>query len=527
MSNAIDDLPRFAGGAAPIHHLHPTLQLVLVGCVVAAFALAARWVIDPWVGDRHEDLPLYLSIAVATWFAGWRAGALASVLFLLAQEAWFGVPRSAADASQLHTELATWTYWAICALVIGAVHLARGELARSQSRARQLGESDHRKSDFMALLAHELRNPLSVLCNGTELIKAGKLDDHALDGAWNSVERQTEQMKRLVADLLDTARVEQGKLTLEPQATDIAALVTQAVGDAEAMAAAKRQRIRLSIPAPAGHITVDPQRIRQVLDNLLHNASKFSPDGSCIQVALDASAAAVTLTVRDNGIGIAPANLEPIFGSFVQLGGPESEVPSRGLGLGLALCRKLVQMHGGSIVAHSEGFGRGAEFIVRLPRMSAVATSGTSPDDPVAAAVEEMPRVLDDVEAAEPPQRAKVLVVDDNVDGAETLSMLLQMEGQDAVVAYDGGSALRLAREHGPQLAFIDMLLPDMNGRELAQRLRAQMGAATPRLVAMSGLDPDADGLPAGFDAWLVKPFELGDLRDVLAMRQREAGPVT
>lgn len=166
-------------------------------------------------------------------------------------------------------------------------------------------------------------------------------------------------------------RVEQGKLTLEPQVVSIAALVTQAVGDAQALIAAKRQRMQLSIPAPLGCLSVDAQRIRQVIDTLLHNASRFSPEGSCIKVTLEASAQEVALTVRDCGIGIAPADLEPIFGSFVQVDSPPSHGP--GLGLGLAQCRRLVQLHGGTIVAHSAGFGEGAEFVVRLPRAARAA----------------------------------------------------------------------------------------------------------------------------------------------------------
>lgn len=374
MRKAIDPAaPPTEGGSPLTQMLHQPLQQVLVACVAAVLAIAIRGVIDPWIGDRHEFLPLYLAIAAATWFAGWQAGALGALLFFISGEALFGAPRSMADATKAHDFLATVSYWVVCGFVLAGTHLAWRDRIRLKERLRELGESDQRKSGSLALLAHELRNPLSVLSTGTETIRQGELDNQTLDSTWRTVARQTEHMQRLVDDLIDTARVEQGTLALEPQTVDIAALVAQAAADAEPYTSPKRQRIRLSLPGSAGYVPADPQRIGQVLDNLLHNASKFSPEGSLIEVALAAEPTGVSVAVRDCGIGIAPGDLDGVFASFCSGG-----TPRQGLGLGLALCRKLVHMHGGSIEARSAGLGHGAEFVVRLPRPPELAV-GTDP----------------------------------------------------------------------------------------------------------------------------------------------------
>lgn len=485
-------------------------QLALA-TAAAAGALAVRWAVDPWLGDRHEFLPVYLAMAAAAWLGTWRAGALTAVLFYAGAESLFGAARSAADASQAHALLAGLSYWLVSACVVFGLHHAREVHDELRQRVRQLDESDHRKSNLMALLAHELRNPLSVLSTGTELIRRGKLDQRALDGAWLAVERQTAHMKRLVSDLLDTSRVEQGKLTLLRENVDLATLLTQAVADAETFTFPRRQRIQLAMVPRPGLAYLDPQRIRQVLDNLLHNAAKFSPDEALIRVSLATSTTEVTISVRDSGSGIPVAQLQTIFDSFVQLGA--APVRAQGLGLGLALCRKLVELHGGTIQARSGGSGTGAEFIVRLPRPPELGAAATT-RQPVEAAPQS---------ARPAPRGRKVLVVDDNPDGAESLATLLQLEGYQAAVAGDGRAALEAALADPPDLVFLDMRLPDMPGQQVAERLRQAPGGTALLLIGMSGMDLEGDTLPPGFSAYLVKPFEIGELRAALTVA--EAAP--
>jgi signal transduction histidine kinase len=355
---------RYVANAA-MHFTRLPQQLV-VAFLAAAIALAARWAIDPWLGDRHEYISAYLAVGAVTWLATWRAGLLVTVLFFLAEEIWFGMPRSMADGTQLHDVLAMVSFWLSCGVLMLAVDRAARAHRALGHRVEELDEADHRKSDFIALLAHELRNPIAILTTGTELIKRGKLDQARQDRAWERLERQTARMKRLVDDLLDSARVEQGKLSLVRHSADIGPIVTQTVADADTFTAPRQQRIQLDMPTAPGSAIVDPQRVRQVLENLLHNASKFSPDSGVISVSVRSTPADVSIVVRDTGIGIPPAELRSIFGSFVQIdpGGSKHQ----GLGLGLALCRKLVEMHGGIIEARSAGKGRGSEFLVRLPR---------------------------------------------------------------------------------------------------------------------------------------------------------------
>jgi signal transduction histidine kinase/ActR/RegA family two-component response regulator len=504
MSNAVhSSQPAFGKQVAHAARTFLPLKAAPVALLLTALALLARWAVDPWIGDRHQFLPVYLAIAAATWVATWRSGALVALLFFLLGESLFGTPRSVADATATHSTLATLSYWLLSTLVVVAVHFAAEAHRRLRDRVQQLDEADHRKSKWMALLAHELRNPLAVLSADSEMIRKGKLDARALDGAWRALERQTTHMKRIVGDLLDTARVEQGKLTLQREMLNVAALLTQAVTDAEIFTAAKRQRLLLTMSGAAGYLLADPQRIRQVLDNLLHNASKFAPTGSAIRVALAASPDEVRISVSDSGIGMEPQELASIFQSFVQVA-PGSE-QMQGLGLGLALCRTLVEMHGGSIEAHSAGKGRGTEFVVRLPRPPEMAISPpVSPEaapDPAAAAAAG--------DGAQAGAGYKVLVVDDNVDAADSLAMLLELAGHEAVVAYSGREAVETARKEQPRIVFLDMRLPDIQAAALAGRLREALAPARPALVGMSGLPPDESSAPADMASFMLKPFDM------------------
>lgn len=351
-----------------------------------------------------------------------------------------------------------------------------------------------------------------MLSADTELIRQGKLDARALDGAWRALERQTSHMKRIVGDLLDTARVEQGKLALQREPVDVAALLTQAVTEAAIFTSARRQRLLLAMSGPAGSVLADPQRIRQVLDNLLHNASKFSPAGSAIGITLSASPEGVCVSVRDAGIGMEPQELHSIFRPFVQAAPGSSQ--TQGLGLGLALCRTLVEMHGGTIEARSAGKGCGAEFVVRLPRpremaIPAPALAPAAPGEPMA------PPMGAPAAAPQPCPRAPVLVVDDNADAADSLAMLLEMAGHAPVVAYSGHAAIEVARTEQPRIVFLDMRLPDMPAAEVAAKLRAAL-TARPALIGMSGL-PQDDRTPPGLAGFMLKPFDLAAIVTALA----------
>ncbi len=326
-----------------------------------------RWVVSPWLGDHHELLPGYVAVAAATWLATWRAGLLvAGASLAVLQSPLF----LAADMNRLpaymHEAVSLLAFLFVAGLLIYLTHLASRRLHALTDEVSRLDDADHKKSDFLALIAHELRNPLSTISMGGDMIRSGRLDQRAQEGTWETMERQTEHMKRLISELLDVARIEQGKIQIARETISVRTLVEQAIKDTYSSTHHRQQVVTLRAGADAGHAYVDTLRIGQVLGNLLHNASKFSPAGAPINVTVKTTSQEVQIAVRDSGIGIPRSELNSIFESFVQLE-PHSG-HAQGLGLGLTLCAKLLQMHEGSIEARSDGVGTGAEFIVRFPR---------------------------------------------------------------------------------------------------------------------------------------------------------------
>ena len=478
---------------------HAGAELAVVGVLTLA-AFLFRLAIDPFLGDTHEFVPFYGAVAAATWLMGWRAGALTAAVCLVSGE--FFSPHNDTDATNWHVALAYMGYFGVAAVLVSAAEWLRRDRQEAVESAAELRETDRRKSSFMALLGHELRSPLATLAVGERLLKSGGLDATALRGTAEMMERQTERMTRLVGDLLDVARLQTGKLSLHPALVDVSLLVQEAAAEMRVVTEARQQRLVLLQLADAGSMHADPVRLHQVLVNLLQNASKFSPEHSDIEVTLSGNEGWVTISVKDSGIGIAPSQLQRIFKPFVQL--PASQGAERGLGLGLPLTRELVEMHGGSVRAFSAGAGSGSEFVVSLPR--GVAPSAAPQSHPAPAAA---PGLAERPEQAQPAGR-RVLVVDDNADAAATLALLLQLKGHEAFTAGDGGAALEVAERQRPDLVFLDIGLPDMNGLEVARKLRALLGDRA-AVVALTGWGREEDrsrSRAAGCDAHLTKPVD-------------------
>ena len=481
---------------------------------LAALAFLARWCVDPWLHDRHEFLPSYLAVALATWFASWHAGVIVAAIGLTVLEFAFSGARNPSEYSALDNAAATVVYIFVSSLIIFLTQRAAAANRALAANVARLGEADHRKSDFLALLAHELRTPLSALTAGTGLIKTGALDANALRGTWEMMERQTDHMKRLVGDLLDVARLEQGKIELSREKVLVVPLVDDVIADLRGFTDARRQKVVHQIFGTPGAALLDCLRIGQVLSNLLHNASKFSAEETVITVTTRFTAEDVTVSVRDKGVGIPPSQLDEVFDSFVQLG--SKAMQAQGLGLGLALTKKLVKMHGGSIQARSDGAGCGAEFVVQLPRGVPVETAA-------AVAAGGGQAAADSPDAASGPPALRLLIVDDNPDAADTLALLLRMMGHQATTANDGGSALRAAAQDQPDFIFLDIGLPDMSGHEVAVQLRRQVDGKQPVLVALTGwggADDSERSRQAGFDSHLTKPVTLEQIDQALAIRR-------
>jgi PAS domain S-box-containing protein len=372
------------------------------------------------------------------------------------------------------------------------------------ANAKQLTEADRRKDEFLAMLAHELRNPLAPMRNMTEVLKTATLNEEEKQSSLAILTRQLGNMSRMIDDLLDAARITQGKIELRKKVVALEEIVKAAVSLAQADGMKRGQEVLLQLPEEAVYLDADPTRIEQVLGNLLNNARKYSDDGSPIQVSVERDGREVVITVSDRGVGIDAQLLPRIFELFVQ-GSRSLERERGGLGIGLTLAERLVRLHGGSIEAKSAGTGQGSEFSVRLPMLMDVKSEAIEkrPGAPAAGAARERPR--------------RILIVDDNEDSACSLALLHERRGHETRIAFTGPDALAAAAEFLPEVVILDVGLPGMNGFEVARRIRALPGLADALLVAMSGYGSDedlAEGKRAGFNEYLVKPVDLKKLRE-------------
>jgi PAS domain S-box-containing protein len=376
-----------------------------------------------------------------------------------------------------------------------------------RSTVDQLRESDRLKTEFLAMMSHELRNPLAPIRNAVQVLKMHPASDPALVRARTIIERQVQQMTHLVDDLLDLSRISRNTLQIRPTPTDVASLVHSAVETSRPFIDAVGHELSVSVPAVPIVLNVDPLRISQVLSNLLNNAAKFTPRGGRISLTVEQTPSSVVFRVRDSGIGIPRDKLTAIFDMFSQLA-PGDDRAQTGLGIGLTLAKRLVEKHGGTIEASSPGPGQGSEFIVSLP--------------PMVEAVMRLPAASDH-ELPAPVYHRRVLIVDDNSDAAEMLGLMLSYLGCEVRLAYNGLDALILARDFRPDLIILDIGLPGLNGYEVASRLRAEEWGRDIVLIALTGWGQDEDkrrAREAGFDHHLVKPVNPEVLETILAEKE-------
>ena len=369
-------------------------------------------------------------------------------------------------------------------------------------RAERLAEADRRKDEFLAMLSHELRNPLAPIRNALYILNEPGANAAMLARARDTMERQIRHLVRLVDDLLEVSRITRGKVRLRRERLDFAAAVRAALEAVRPQAEAAGIELGSNVPAEAVEIDGDPVRLDQVVTNLLNNAIKFTPEGGSVRLELRREDGEALLAVRDTGIGISRELIGVIFEPFVQAE-PGLARSQGGLGIGLTLVRRLVEMHGGTVAAASGGHGRGSEFLVRLPL--ALAAAGHEGDPELAGAAAAGLR--------------RVLVVDDNVDSAETVAMLVSMWGHEVEVAHGGVEGIEKAFAFAPDTVLLDVGLPGIDGYEVARRLRSG-GLRDALLVAMTGYGRDEDrrkAHEAGFDHHLVKPLDLEILQRLLS----------
>jgi signal transduction histidine kinase len=388
-----------------------------------------------------------------------------------------------------------------------------GERIRAQTA---LEDADRRKDDFLAMLSHELRNPLAAIQGAIELMQQKPIEDPQLAWARAVLARQNQHLSRLIEDLLDVSRITRGVLVLKKKPVDLRETIEHAVEAVRPLIASQRHALEVKFPPTPVTVQGDPVRLTQVVSNLLGNAAKYTQPGGHVSLTLSTLRAGegqqAVIEVEDDGKGIDAAALPRLFEPSTH-----AERLNRGaqggLGIGLVVVRGLVEMHGGRVEAFSAGIGRGSRFTVRLPLVAAAGSAGTTVHAPAQAAVRS-------------PVALKILVVDDNEDSAESMSMLLQCDGHDIETAYCGETALRLAQELKPDVVLLDIGMPGMLGYEVAQRLRSIEGAAHVMLIAVTGYGRDSDvarARDAGFDHHLVKPVDFEKLRSLLATRRASA----
>jgi signal transduction histidine kinase/ActR/RegA family two-component response regulator len=383
-----------------------------------------------------------------------------------------------------------------------AIENARLHEVERQARARA-EDADRRKDEFLAMLSHELRNPLAPIWTAIEILRQLPAPGERQLWAREAIARQVTQLSRLVDDLLDISRINLGKIELRLEPLDLGTVALQALEASRPLLSERSHHVSVELPSVPARVQGDAIRLTQVISNLLNNAAKYTDPAGHVRLSVASEGGEAVVTVSDNGIGIRADMLDHVFDLFAQ--GPEARDRSKGgLGIGLTLVKRLVEMHGGNVRASSAGEGRGSEFVLGLPLLDA-ATGLVTTGAP---------------SAERPPAARRVLIADDNTDAAEGLRQLLELQSHEVEVVHDGAAAFEALARSEPEVVLLDIGLPGMDGLEVARRVRARGGAHRPLLVAVTGLGRDEDrqrSADAGFDHHLVKPIDLASLEALLA----------
>ena len=497
------EVPAFAPAPAADGYRIADGELVLYRSVIEngekIGTVHLRSLYQPW--DRLRD---YLTILFVVMLASLAAAAL---LTNWMQRAAIGPILEVADLAHQVREKRDYSLRARKTTEdeIGQLVDAFNEmLAEAGRRAEALRLADQRKDEFLATLAHELRNPLAPIRNALEILRVAGDDPAKARDAREMMQRQLAQMVRLVDDLLDVSRITTGKLAVRPATLELQSVLRDAIEIVRPFLEQRRHKFDLVVPDEPIVVEGDRTRLAQVFSNLLNNAAKYTDPGGQILLSAAREGDEAVVRVRDNGLGLARESMGQIFEMFVQVD-RTLERSQAGLGVGLTLAKRLVELHGGSIEAHSDGPGKGSEFVVRLPLTYARVSDRGMPAVP----------------ASESPGR-RILLADDNVDFAASLGQLLSARGHDVRIAHDGAEALRTAEQFRPEVAFVDIGMPKVHGYEVARRMRADPATARTLLVAVTGWGQENDrrrAREAGFDRHLVKPVDPEEIESILEGR--------
>ncbi len=534
------------------------LQRYCIAIVSTLAATQIRFWIDPFVGDHLPFGTYMIAVVLTAWLAGSGPAICTLLLGILAAAYYFVAPAYTLTISNSHAMISLIIYGLVGAVTISLFdltnrqhRLARHQLKQIRKLSKDLKTSDQHKDEFLALLAHELRNPLAPIRSGLLLLQNDHVREEERSKTIKTICRQLQQLIRIVDDLLDVSRFVHGKTVLECNPVDLRDLVETAIEQAQADFQDRGHEVHLLMPARSVAVHGDRVRIVQIITNLLTNASKYTPRQGRIQIMLEVSHESALLSVADNGIGITREMQQHIFDLFARSAAAMRR-DQGGLGLGLPIAKQFADMHGGTLRAFSEGADMGSRFELTLPLISAdelelelddrpteigtaahftlpcqssknsntnnlpvnnnisksPPTSEKSTGQPVG-----VPQSLND------PQTPRVLIVDDNVDAAETLSILLGLEGYEVHCVYDGFQALKFVNEFRPDVVLLDIGLPGMDGYEVARRLREEFILQPLLLIAVTGWGGEDDlrkSQQAGIDHHLVKPVDPEALSQLL-----------
>jgi len=462
---------------------------------VTAVVLLGREAVAGLLGRSDPFLPFIGAVLIASWVRGLRPGLLATLLGAVATDFFFMPPFFTLQIAKF-SHKGDLLLFVVLGVLISYLSEKRLRLVRD------LREAGRGKDEFLATLAHELRNPLAPIANSVEYLRLNPSNDPQRRKLSDVIKRQVDHMTRLVDDLLDISRITSDKLELRKESVVLSQIIESAVETARPQIDAQAHELSVRLPAEPIYLNADLVRLAQVFSNLLNNSAKFTPRGGCVELVAAREGAEVEVTVRDNGIGIEAGDLSRIFESFAQV----SHVPRgtrTGIGIGLALARRLVAMHGGTITAGSAGPGLGSEFTVRLPVLATPQFSAAKSSSEKAAAVA---------------MGCRILIADDNKDSVESLRVLLAAYGFQVDTAYNGAEALESAHSLRPDVALLDIDMPLLDGYEVARRIREQGGRMV--LIALTGWSQQEDhhrSAEAGFDHHLAKPLDLAALRAILS----------
>ncbi|HWP48478.1 MAG TPA: ATP-binding protein [Candidatus Limnocylindrales bacterium] len=469
---------------------------------VVILALLLTYGLWPLIEPSADPL-FFAAVTISSWYGGLGPGLWATFLSAWMIDYFFMPPTHSLTFGL--DDMLELSVFVLVALLISSLTETRRRLEKElKQRVAELAEADKRKNTFLAMLAHELRNPLTSSLNAVQILRLENTHNPDLRWPVEVVERQLRHMNRLVEDLLDISRITCGKIELCKELLDLTTVVTHALDTSRPFIEARKHKVSVSLPSEPLYLEADPVRLEQVLVNLLNNAAKYTDPGGQIWLTVYREGEKAVLRVRDTGIGIPPEMVDRIFDLFTQVNGSQDRLRG-GLGIGLTLVRSLVELHGGKISAYSAGPGQGSEFVVQLPLLS------VSPETPW--------KKFQPASGGKNPPHRRILVVDDNTDAAVSLGKLLKLWGHEVQIAQDGPTAIELATSYRPEVVLLDIDLPGINGYEVARRFRQEPQLSQVVLIALTGYGQKEDpqrAREAGFDHHFTKPINLRALQRAL-----------